>query len=69
MLDDAAKRWPDVDGRRELLLRLVRTGHQVVEAELADDLVRARRARQREAQDRMRELIDADALLADAAWL
>jgi hypothetical protein len=30
-LDAAAARWPDVDSRRELLLRLVEQGREVIE--------------------------------------
>jgi hypothetical protein len=68
MLDDAAARWPDVDDRRRLLLLLVATGHEVVRSELDAGASDVRQSRQREALARIRELVDADALLADAAW-
>jgi hypothetical protein len=35
-LDEAAKRWPDVGSRRELLLRLVEQGRRAIEADAAD---------------------------------
>jgi hypothetical protein len=43
-LDAAAKRWPDVKSRRELLLRLVEQGHEVIENRRADAVVRRREA-------------------------
>ncbi len=42
-LDAAAARWPDVSSRRELLLRLVEHGREVIESE-RDDAVDRRRA-------------------------
>ena len=42
-LDAAAARWPDVSSRRELLLRLVEQGREVIENE-RDDAVDRRRA-------------------------
>ena len=41
-LDAAAARWPDVRSRRELLLRLVEQGREVIETE-RDDAVDRRR--------------------------
>ena len=35
-LDEAAKRWPEVGSRRELLLRLVEQGRRAIEADEAD---------------------------------
>jgi hypothetical protein len=43
-LDAAAERWPDVKSRRELLLRLVEQGHEVIENRRADAVVRRREA-------------------------
>jgi hypothetical protein len=68
MLDLAQRRWPEVRDRRQLLLRLAAAGrdaiaHDVDEAECED-----RRHRQRKALNRARELVDVEALLADAAW-
>jgi hypothetical protein len=67
MLDEAQTRWPDV-ARKDLLLRLAQEGHRHLQEarDAADDA--ARRSRQLAAAARTRELIDADALLSDAAW-
>jgi hypothetical protein len=43
-IDVAATRWPDVRSRRELLLRLVEQGRQVIEREDAEELDRRRQA-------------------------
>jgi hypothetical protein len=43
-LDAAAARWPDVRSRRELLLRLVEQGHEVIENERGDAVHRRRAA-------------------------
>jgi hypothetical protein len=43
-LDAAAARWPDVASRRELLLRLVEQGRQVIEQDRAEELQRRRAA-------------------------
>ncbi|CAN5509040.1 hypothetical protein BH20ACT18_BH20ACT18_10140 [soil metagenome] len=68
MLDDAHRRWPDMSDRKQLLLRLAAEGHTALSRELerADDEVR--RERQNHAFACIRDLVDADALLADAAW-
>ncbi len=68
MLDDAQERWPEVQDRRELLLRLAATGHDAIAAQSAAAERTARRARQAAAIDRARTLVDVDALLSDAAW-
>lgn len=68
MLDLAHRRWPDVDDRRQLLLRLAATGRDAIAADVdAEDRGR-RRARQQEALRRAGELVDVDLLLGDAAW-
>ena len=43
-LDAAAARWPDVSSRRELLLRLVEQGREVIENEREDAVDRRRAA-------------------------
>ncbi len=68
MLDDAHRRWPEVSDRKKLLLRLAAEGHASLSRELARADDEARRERQQHAFARIRELVDADALLADAAW-
>lgn len=68
LLDLAQERWPDVTDRRQLLLRLAEAGGAAVAA-ARDDEDRANRIRrQREAIAEIRELIDVDLLLSDAAW-
>lgn len=68
MLDDAAKRWPEVRDRKALLLRLAEAGAAQI---AADDLERdaaERRARQSAAIERSRALIDDDVLRSGEAW-
>jgi hypothetical protein len=43
-LDAAAKRWPEVRSRRELLLKLVEQGRSVIESDRAEKLERRRAA-------------------------
>jgi hypothetical protein len=43
-LDAAAARWPDVRSRRELLLRLVEQGREVIDRDLDDETARRREA-------------------------
>jgi hypothetical protein len=43
-LDAAAARWPEVRSRRELLLRLVEQGREVLDRDRADTLTRRREA-------------------------
>lgn len=68
MLNDAHRRWPDISDRKQLLLRLAAEGHGSLTQELARVDDEERRERQHNAFARIRDLIDADALLADAAW-
>jgi len=68
MLDDAHRRWPDVSDRKQLLLQLAAEGHGSLSRELARADDEERRERQHHAFARIRELVDADALLSDAAW-
>jgi len=68
MLDDAHRRWPEVSDRKQLLLRLAAEGHTAVSGELVRVDEEAHRERQHHAFARIRELVDTEALLADAAW-
>jgi hypothetical protein len=68
MLDLAHRRWPDVQDRRQLLLRLAGAGAERVSSELDAVAAETRRERQRQALARAAELIDAETLLADGAW-
>ena len=68
MLDLAQQRWPDVTDRKELLLRLAAAGRDTIAPEVEAGARDHRRLRQLEALGRASELVDVDALLADAAW-
>jgi hypothetical protein len=68
MLDLAGERWPEVDDRRELLLRLAAAGRDAIAADVDATRRGARRAAQRAAMERAPQLIDTAALLDDAAW-
>ena len=68
LLDAAARRWPDVVDRKQLLLRLAEEGHHALgSAELAT-VARDRRGRVALALKRIPSLVDVDRLLADEAW-
>lgn len=68
LLDIAQRRWPDVQDRRQLLLRLASAGASRVAAELHEADARLRRERQAAALARASDLIDTDILLTDGAW-
>ena len=68
LLDAAARRWPDVVDRKQLLLRLAEEGHHALaSAELAT-VARDRRGRVALALERIPSLVDVDRLLSDEAW-
>lgn len=66
LLDLAARAWPEVTDRRQLLLRLTEAGGRALREELAD--LEGRRERQREGLERAARLVDVDELLGDGAW-
>ena len=66
LLDLAARAWPGVDDRRQLLLRLLDAGREVAEREAED--AADRRERRREALRRATDGLDVELLLSDAAW-
>ncbi len=68
LLDLAARRWPEVSDRRRLLLRLAQEGAQSIAGDVAALERRERRRLQLDAIEEVRGLVDADALLSDAAW-
>lgn len=68
MLDTAQRRWPDVEDRRQLLLRLASAGANSVAAELEATNGEGRLERQRAALRRAPDLIDTELLLSDSAW-
>ena len=68
MLDVAHQRWPEVQDRKELLVRLAAAGRDAI-ADAVDAGQREQRLeRQRAALSRAGRLLDADVLLADTAW-
>lgn len=68
LLDVAARRWPDVVDRKQLLVRLAEEGRQsLASAELAL-AARDRRDRVAHALERIPSLVNSDELLADEAW-
>jgi GH35 family endo-1,4-beta-xylanase len=68
MLDLAHRRWPEIEDRRQLLLRLAGAGAETVASELDVVVADSRREDQRQALARAAELIDAEMLLTDSAW-
>jgi hypothetical protein len=68
LLDAAQKRWPEIDDRKTLLLRLAEEGGTALglDAERLD--VAQRRERTLTALKRLPSLVDAELLLADDAW-
>jgi hypothetical protein len=68
MLDLAHRRWPEVQDRRQLLLRLAGVGADRVASELSEADAGLRRARQSRALSRASELVDTELLLTDQAW-
>ena len=67
-LDLAERAWPEAGSRKELLDRVLAAGREVLEQRMAAEAAKLRRDRQRAALRRAPELVDADALLGNAAW-
>jgi hypothetical protein len=67
-LDDAQRRWPEIQNRKDLLLRLAATGHDALQLSSAEVDAEHRREQQRAALKRLPTVVDVDALLADRAW-
>jgi len=68
MLDLAHRRWPEVHDRKQLLLRLAAAGRDAIAPDVEEGERERRKRLQLAALGRAGELVDADALLADAAW-
>lgn len=68
MLDLAQRRWPEVRDRKQLLLRLAALGREAIAHEAAERERKQTRELQLAALARAEELVDAEALLTDAAW-
>jgi len=43
-LDDAATRWPEIRSRQQLLLRLLKEGHEALRSSRGEDAERRKRA-------------------------
>lgn len=68
LLDAAQRRWPEIEDRKELLLRLAQTGHDSLHLDEAEAQAHRLRKRQSVALKRMATLVDSDILLSDRAW-
>ena len=68
LLNAAARRWPEVTDRKELLLRLAREGHDALRLGELTRSADQRREHARAALERIPALIDPDLLLSDRAW-
>lgn len=66
LLDLAARAWPGVEDRRQLLSLLLGAGRERVEQELA--MTDERRERQRAALRSGNDGLDVELLVSDAAW-
>jgi hypothetical protein len=69
LLDDAQLRWPEIGDRKELLLRLVRAGHDSLHLDRAKAEEGERRERQRAALANLQRTVDWGAIRDDQAWV
>jgi hypothetical protein len=68
LLDDAQRRWPEIESRKELLLRLAQTGHESLNLDELDAEAGRRRERQRAAFTDLQRSVDWGAIRDDQAW-
>jgi hypothetical protein len=68
LLDAAHRRWPAIDDRKALLLRLAEEGGNALGLGGPRLAEAQRRERLQAALERIPALVDADELLADTAW-
>ena len=68
LLDAAARHWPDVVDRKQLLLRLAEEGHHALASAELEIVARDQRDRLAQALERIPSLVDRAQLLADDAW-
>jgi hypothetical protein len=68
LLDDAQRRWPEIEDRKELLLRLAQTGHDSLRLSELDAEADRQRQRQGATLESLRHLVDWDAIRNDQAW-
>jgi hypothetical protein len=67
-LDDAQRQWPEIENRKDLLLRLAEAGHKALQLRETEVETSNRRTRQRRALERLPTLVEVESLLADRAW-
>jgi hypothetical protein len=68
LLDDAHRRWPEIESRKLLLLRLAETGHHSLHLDELEQEADRRRALQRVALAGLQGTVDWDAIRDDQAW-
>jgi hypothetical protein len=68
LLDDAQRRWPEIESRKELLLALAQTGHESLRLAELDAESSRRRERQHAALAALQRTVDWDAIRDDQAW-
>jgi hypothetical protein len=68
LLDDAQRHWPEVGGRKELLLRLAQAGHDSLRLSDLDAEAARRRGRQADALSELKDAVDWSAISDDQAW-
>ncbi len=68
LLDCAQRQWPEIEDRKQLLLRLAESGHELIaQMDAAADTVR-KRERRRTALAELRRIVDWNAIADDQAW-
>jgi hypothetical protein len=68
LLDAAQQRWPEINARKALLLRLAAEGARALGLDPEHLAAEARRERAQATLERLPSLVDADLLLSDRAW-
>ena len=68
LLDAAQARWPEITDRKALLLKLAEEGHSAIESAGERLTADERHAHTQAALNRIRSLVDSEALLSDRAW-
>jgi hypothetical protein len=68
LLDDAQRHWPEVHGRKELLLALAQAGHESLGLSALDPDAARRLERQADALSRLTQHVDWDAISDDQPW-
>jgi hypothetical protein len=68
LLDAAQRRWPEISGRKALLLRLAWEGGSAVGLDAGPVDAEERHKRAQVALKRLQSLVDSELLLSDRAW-